>query len=278
MQCLECGREVRNINFSHLKSCSGLTPREYQAKHPGAELVDPDVKKSFGLPLEKNPKWQGGKSYRNCKYCGKPVSRHTKSARCRKCTWVEKKNSFFGKKHSIEARTRMVKSAQSRDRRTYFPIRPTSEAISRGKRHYWSKIPQSERARHLTSFIEAGQRHNKKSSGTKIEDLVAKVLSDFGIAFKRNIQIGRYNVDFLVADKIIIECFGDYWHCNPRFYTPDFYHKSLHIMADEKWFKDAMRQESLEAQGYAFRSFWEYDIKNHLDQVKEELSRLSSNY
>jgi hypothetical protein len=35
------------------------------------------------------------------------------------------------------------------------------------------------------------------------------------------------NVDFV----IVIEYFGDYWHCNPKKYTPDFYTNQLKMTA-----------------------------------------------
>lgn len=105
---------------------------------------------------------------------------------------------------------------------------------------------------------------------------MAGVLSELGLLYERNVQLGRYNVDFLVKEKTIIECFGDYWHCNPMLYEPDFYHRSLHITAEEKWQRDNGRRKQLEAQGYFFHAFWEHDIENELERVKEELVRLLS--
>jgi hypothetical protein len=47
MICLECGKQVRSINYLHLRSCSGLSPAEYRARHPGAVLIDDDVRASI---------------------------------------------------------------------------------------------------------------------------------------------------------------------------------------------------------------------------------------
>jgi NUMOD3 motif len=180
MKCLECGREVRNINFKHLKSCSNLTPQEYREKHPGADLVEPEVKKSFGLALEKNPNWRGGRSYQFCKNCGKRVSHNNKSDQCSRCARLGARNPFFGRKHTDDTRRKMALAARLRDPATYNPGKPSSETISRVQRRYWSRIPPAERAARLTSFIEAGQRYNKKSSKTKVENTMAGVLSELG--------------------------------------------------------------------------------------------------
>lgn len=61
---------------------------------------------------------------------------------------------------------------------------------------------------------------NRRSSGinqysnsyTSIEKSIADVLSTLSLPFIHNYRIGRYFVDFLVLDNIILECDGEYWH------------------------------------------------------------------
>jgi very-short-patch-repair endonuclease len=168
----------------------------------------------------------------------------------------------------------MVEAATKRDRKTYFPKRPSSEALSRGRKAYWLKLSAEERVARLTSFIEAGQRHNKKSSRTRIEESMADLLDELGLGYERNIRIGRYVVDFIVGDRVIIECFGDYWHCNPEIYGSDYYHHGLHMSAGEKWRRDAERRAMLEMLGYISLHFWESDIESRLHWVKGELAPL----
>lgn len=276
MKCLECNREVRNINFRHLQCCSGLTQREYLERHPNAELVDSDVRKSYGLSLNKNPNWKGGRSYRNCTFCGKRISRHNKTDRCRSCAVTGENNPFFGQKHNEETCSRMKSAAKARERSTYFPKRPTSEELSRARQNYWRRLPSKERAIRLSSFIAAGQIHNKKSSKTSIENWVAEILSGLGVIYERNIQLGRYNVDFLISQATIIECFGDYWHCNPKIYSEDYYHPSLHIKAAEKWTKDQQRLAALTALGFTCYILWERDIKSNQSLVRSKLAGIFS--
>src|SRR4051812_26768649 len=99
MLCLECGRDVRSINYQHLRSCAGLTPRQYQEKHPGAQLLDEDVRRTIGSPGEKNPNWKGGINSPACQSCGKPLSKHSYLTYCRKCSTRIKGNPFEGQKH-----------------------------------------------------------------------------------------------------------------------------------------------------------------------------------
>lgn len=59
--------------------------------------------------------------------------------------------------------------------------------------------------------------------------------------------------------KEIIECYGDYWHCNPKKYSKDFYHKRAHKSAKDIWKKDKMREKELQKLGYKMKIIWESD-------------------
>ncbi len=43
MKCLECGKDVKSIGYKHLKSCSGITTKEYKIKYPDASMMDEDI-------------------------------------------------------------------------------------------------------------------------------------------------------------------------------------------------------------------------------------------
>lgn len=262
MVCLECGRDLQSINYKHLRGCCGLTPAEYRVRHPGAALMTPEVRASCALALDKNPKWKG-RTGRRCAVCGKTLYRRTKGTACAECRQRDgARNPFFGRHHSREVRLRMAALAKRRDRATYVYGHPSREALSAGRRRYWSTVPLEERSARLASFIAAGQRSNKRSSKTRIEQLVAGTLRELGVSFTQNQQIGRYNVDFRLGDGTVIECYGDFWHCNPAVYEPTFYNKSLHITAQEKWARDAARVRWLiKTTGCSVHIIWESDAE-----------------
>ncbi|HEX2205192.1 MAG TPA: hypothetical protein VHG91_17910 [Longimicrobium sp.] len=97
------------------------------------------------------------------------------------------------------------------------------------------------------------------------------MLEELGADYQQNAQIGRFNVDFLVGT-LVIECFGDFWHCNPAIWEPDDYNGSLHMRAGEKWAKDARRRQRLEEMGYRFHAFWESEIRDDRDTVRRVLA------
>jgi G:T-mismatch repair DNA endonuclease (very short patch repair protein) len=66
---------------------------------------------------------------------------------------------------------------------------------------------------------------------------------------------------YIPSKKLIIECHGDYWHCNPLKYKGDYYNKQVHMKANEIWDKDSDRKSLLESHGYSVRVVWESDFK-----------------
>jgi len=99
------------------------------------------------------------------------------------------------------------------------------------------------------------------------------MLTGLRVMFKQNAQLGRFNVDFLVRD-LVIECYGDFWHCNPAIWPADRYNRSLHMTAGEKWAKDGRRRTALEEKGYRFCAFWESEIRDDPDSVRTALREL----
>jgi len=82
------------------------------------------------------------------------------------------------------------------------------------------------------------------------------------LGYKSSITIGNYVVDYLnESKKEIIEINGDYWHCNPLKYAPDYYNKKLGMTASDKWKYDEERKQYLENLGYSVTILWESDLK-----------------
>ncbi len=61
--------------------------------------------------------------------------------------------------------------------------------------------------------------------------------------------------------KEIIECYGDYWHCNPKKFSENYFHKRIKKTANEIWNDDKNRIQLLENLGYKIKIIWESDWK-----------------
>jgi very-short-patch-repair endonuclease len=123
-------------------------------------------------------------------------------------------------------------------------------------------------------------RHRKRKKSSickvnKIEHTVSTILQNLNIPFEREVQVGKYTVDFLVGGKYIIECYGDYWHCNPLQYTSSYYNKGKKKFAHEIWQRDMERQLTFEQLDYRFIHLWESEIKHNHKAIREKIKRFT---
>ena len=82
--------------------------------------------------------------------------------------------------------------------------------------------------------------------------------------------------DFYVeSKKIIIECYGDFWHANPKFFGDGGYtHKNRTVKQVREY--DYKRKLTFEENGYTYLYFWEDDIINTLDKIKEQINEYNT--
>jgi very-short-patch-repair endonuclease len=119
-------------------------------------------------------------------------------------------------------------------------------------------------------------KKKKKISVNKIEHTVAHLLDNMNLLYERQVQLDKYTVDFLVHGKYIIECYGDYWHCNPLLYTSSYYNKGKKKTADEIWKRDECRRLTFEALGFKFLSLWEGEIRNNHKSIRQKIKRFTN--
>jgi len=169
-------------------------------------------------------------------------------------------------KNDIEFRNKMLKKQRN-------PIR--IKKISNAAKKMWREAKQNDSEKVLRMLPTYTK--NYEISGYKvnyIEFIMGTILNEFNIkweyeklfVFSPNKR--AYIPDFYISDKkIIIECYGDYWHANPTLFSGD---KLLFkkILAKDKWKQDQERKEIFEANGYIYLNFWETDIKNNIDTIK----------
>jgi hypothetical protein len=96
-------------------------------------------------------------------------------------------------------------------------------------------------------------RGSRKSNGS---DACLDFLQIKNDRHHREVKIGKYFVDGLV-DNIAVEYFGDFFHANPKFYSPK--QKILGYTAEQKWQKDSERLKTIEGSGIKVVKVWEND-------------------
>ena len=181
MICKECGKEVKQINYKHLKKCCGLTHLEYKNKWK-VDLYDEDIKYRCGKKGKDNNNYKNGLYCDDlyCPICGKKIKSKGKIRICRSCASKGVNNGFYHKKHSEETKKQLkLHSARKNKIGTFTDKKHSEETIIKQKnkrKNWWKKIDKKERYKHLRNFIIAGNKNNNKNKNTRIEIKIKEFL------------------------------------------------------------------------------------------------------
>lgn len=98
---------------------------------------------------------------------------------------------------------------------------------------------------------------------TSIEKTIENFLLEESIPYKYSFILKGAQFDFnLVGTNILIECDGDFWHGNPKFYS-SFCSVQRRIKA-----RDIEKNQIAAANGFTLLRFWEDEINNDFENVK----------
>jgi G:T-mismatch repair DNA endonuclease (very short patch repair protein) len=229
-------------------------------------------------------KKEGEKYYvtRKCPKCNKEIKTTSKdkviacrnyfnaikgSNNCVKCmseSFIGKGNHFFGKNHTKESLDKMSKSKKGqnsgdKNHMKQEKYRQMSRDIMRSN---WDNGILDRKV--ISEQMKQTQRSGKIKSviTSKREKEIVKEIKQLGYK-----PIHSYRVDSKICDvyipslNLIIEYFGDYWHCNPKKYESDFFNKKKGKFAWELWDYDKKKIDLIKSYGYNLEVVWEGDLK-----------------
>lgn len=113
-----------------------------------------------------------------------------------------------------------------------------------------------------------------KSNGKRISNfqrrIYIEVLKTYPDAIlEKYLKDVQKSVDiFIPSINKVIECHGDYWHCNPIKCKPDYYNKLVHLTAQEMWDRDKQKSDLLTENGYIVEVIWENTNKHFKHSIK----------
>jgi very-short-patch-repair endonuclease len=151
------------------------------------------------------------------------------------------------------------------------------------------KIVHNFQSRTLESFVEKYGEHEGKlryekfskgrvsslKKGLQISKLETQIYNSVVLFYedaRQSCVISKYTVDiFIPSLNLIIEIYGDYWHCNPLYWSENEYHKNMKCTAKKKWERDQSRIEQLKNLGYKVLIIWESSLKKNDFNLKETI-------
>ena len=186
---------------------------------------------------------------------------------CKPCSLklqVGEGNPFFGKKHTKESLKKMSKSKTGQytgdqNHMKQEKYRQMSRNIMRSN---WDNGILDRKV--ISEQMKQTQRSGKIKSviTSKREKEIVKEIKQLGYN-----PIHSYRVNSKICDvyipslNLIIEYFGDYWHCNPKKYESDFFNKKKGKFAWELWDYDKKKIDLIKSYGYNLEVVWEGDLK-----------------
>jgi G:T-mismatch repair DNA endonuclease (very short patch repair protein) len=225
-----------------------------------------------------NNKWVG---FRICPECNNEIIhfakerfvllrtiRNSKNLHCASCNKSGKNNHFFGKKHSKES-----KEKQSINR--IGKACGENNAMANPKNRL--KVSMGIKARYDSGdldFLKKIQSENAKRNQelgllkyapiSKPEKQIKNTLEKLGFIVEHQFSIKSLHYDLFIKEKnLLIEYNGDYWHCNPKKYAPDYLNKKKNMKAKELWKQDENKKNIALKSGYNFLVIWESDYKKN---------------
>jgi len=148
------------------------------------------------------------------------------------------------------------------------------QKISRAAKNMWHDARKNDPDKFYRMLLSHKQK-NFKINGydmNSIEYQIALILNDLSLEWQYETTIHlndkSYVPDFLVQGNIIVECFGDFWHANPKYFKPtDTTHKSR--IAADIWKYDEEKIVSLKENSYTVIVLWENDILTDVEKCKQ---------
>lgn len=142
---------------------------------------------------------------------------------------------------------------------------------------YYSQTDEAKKKTEHTCLLKYGTTYpvgHFSKGRSDLEDEIVNVLRSCGYACSTNNRkiLSGKEIDILIPDKnICIEVQGTYWHCDPRFYSAEYYNKGADKTAEQIWSSDKQKKTLIESLGYSYYAVWEYDWRINKEETIQRL-------
>jgi G:T-mismatch repair DNA endonuclease (very short patch repair protein) len=226
-------------------------------------------------------------SYKFCETCIKNKNyKLYKKEKCSIChNVVLKKDLIFGTCGNVECVTVYKKNKNKRIKDTHWTKNENFSDINKKRiikrkendikfnRKYvaWNKGKTNIYSKETIEKIRQGVINHMRTGRIKKTGIEVKMDNYLDVSqfnYKYSFILKNRQYDFILFDyNIIIETDGDFWHGNPNFYGVG--KKYLYENQKMKRIDDKVKNRIAIENGYYILRFWEYDINNCFENVKD---------
>jgi|GEM_PF-1043160 len=262
IRCLECGYITTRLQHTHFTHrCKIKTLKEYKQKHPDAALVAPNLAKNQAITLEKMIQKYGRADgeLRWKKYRELQALTNTFQFKAATYGWSEDHFMQFNKSRSCTL-PNFVKRHGEKAGLEKWNQYCERQRFTTSEQYFKEKYGEEDGARRFADFSRGRNCIDFKNFLEK--EVLRSINNASGKKLSYQVHIPGIPgcFDFGIGKKII-EFNGDYWHCNPIKYHPNFYHTMKKRFAAEIWEYDAKKHNEAISRGYDIMIIWENDWK-----------------
>ena len=226
-----------------------------------------------------------------CEICNKEINIENKTNRCNSCRdRTGSNNPFFNKHHSDKTKKSLSVQSSKNNKIKWTEEEYRSKVIkgiskprpvnfgqeqSIRTSKWWKDHPEQKENRsiQMKKSWEDGViiKNDYSCNSSNLEKKFLLELKTINESFEKStVKIDKRWLFPDVIDKnrkLIIEYYGDFYHCNPKFYKEDYINPKLKITAKEIWKQDNIRIEKFKNFGYNVIIVWEKDFKENHDEI-----------
>lgn len=219
-------------------------------------------------------------TYWTCEHCNEQIKcfatekcilyRNLKKKKiCKKCSQslhCGKNNPFYGKKHTKETKEKISKTKMGISTSDHMKQPKYKKLFSElGKKRFESGKYEWLRTKMSNAMKEKIANNNIKGYiRSKAEDEIINLLKKENIECIPNYKIESKIFDIFIPKlNLLIEYNGDYWHCNPKKYSSDYFNVKKQKTAKEIWEYDQKKLDLAIENGYLITIIWESEYKKN---------------
>jgi G:T-mismatch repair DNA endonuclease (very short patch repair protein) len=216
--------------------------------------------------------------------CRNHLNKVNNNTLCKKCSLelqVGEGNPFFGKKHKKETKKKISKSRKGKgtgERNSMSNPKWKEKTIKKLKEKWNSGDLEKTRlimSNHMKNTIRLGKIKSVNTS--KKEKQIIDFLKKLGIQSVQSYRVETKICDIYIPKfNLIIEYFGDYWHCNPSKYDMNYFNQKKKKTALEIWEYDKTKLDLIRKMGYNLEVIWESELKHNNNKILDIIKNYDS--
>lgn len=279
IQCCECNQILTRLQWTHFKTkCSGhiKTISDYRIAYPDAPLVAPNLIKSMPVSLvhleelygreEGRSRWE---AYRN-----KQAYSNTLEAKAEKYGWSKNQFDEYNQSRSSTL-SHFIKRHGEENGITLWNEYIERQRYTTQKEYFIEKYGEDLGLQKFNDFCYGRNMTSKNQSKVELEVWIE--LSNFLIDLDSQVSLNHpYIAPFDMGNlerKKLIEFYGTYWHCDPRFFHESFYHPQKQMSSKAIRSRDQAKRTYATSQGYQILVIWEHDWKYEKESVLNQVKK-----